>query len=688
MGGRSKKISRSKRLQEPIDEDALVRKRASVKAIKTWNDVAHDSEDEFDASRDKVLLEYENKVSKRNNKASDYESDEEVFGVTMADSFSEAGESEDDVDADFYSDENEDTKDGGSGPQIEEGAWGKQKYNYYDADDIGTDSDDDEAAAKEEEEEALRLQKQQLEMLDEEDFMDGFSAQLGVSTADSASSSISRLVSSVDDSQAHIDLDKISLSIDGAFDISDAKHQALLGLPEKEKLKIIQAESPELLSLVDDMKRYWIGVRSDIKPIIDKAASLGVSGDDHPALAFYTVKYQLLMSYLNNIAVYLVIKASTAEERGGVELRDHPVIASIVEFRRRLEMMDALQHKLTPLLDLFADELASGAVGAKAAISGADKKSANAANSVFIDDSDSEMVVDMPGQEQIELTSKSKNKRRNKSKESEAFLKSVAMPVADSYAELQRMLKKEKKGDKKHRKSREQTIDSWEALTDGDFGEQEHFDENDAKDKERAIRRLRHHAKRIAQARSKRDNKTKLTGDMDVPYKDRKASERLRFDDKTADEIRKQASRYGDDLDMGMDLDSNVGEADDGQGSDNGDNDDYYKEVLSSKAKKDAEKQARKQAHWKMMVEANEAEDAAVDDNAKRNVNYQILKNKGMMPRRTKEQRNPRVKRRKRYETAKKKLSSTVAQVRTQEGAYGGEATGIKANLTRSTRFA
>ncbi|KAJ1849473.1 something about silencing protein 10, partial [Coemansia sp. RSA 2703] len=79
--------------------------------------------------------------------------------------------------------------------------------------------------------------------------------------------------------------------------------------------------------------------------------------------------------------------------------------------------------------------------------------------------------------------------------------------------------------------------------------------------------------------------------------------------------------------------------------------------------------------------------EAAVDGAAKRGVNYQILKNKGLMPRRTKEQRNPRVKRRMRFEKAKKKLGSAVVQARVPASSYGGEATGIKTALSRSTRF-
>ncbi|PIA14876.1 hypothetical protein COEREDRAFT_82470 [Coemansia reversa NRRL 1564] len=179
-----------------------------------------------------------------------------------------------------------------------------------------------------------------------------------------------------------------------------------------------------------------------------------------------------------------------------------------------------------------------------------------------------------------------------------------------------------------------------------------------------------------------------MSGDTDVPYKHRH-SEPLRLDDKAAAVARAQTNKHGDDLDLGMDLDSDPGEVPGPQPMDSDANaDDYYSELVRSKAQAKAEKDARKEAQWRQVVEANVAEEAPTEADAKRSVNYQILKNKGMVPRRTKEQRNPRVKRRKRYEKAQKKLNSSVTQVRALEGNYGGEATGIKSGLARSTRFA
>jgi len=80
-------------------------------------------------------------------------------------------------------------------------------------------------------------------------------------------------------------------------------------------------------------------------------------------------------------------------------------------------------------------------------------------------------------------------------------------------------------------------------------------------------------------------------------------------------------------------------------------------------------------------------EDTSLDPNDKRSISWQILKNKGLTPHRKKEQRNPRVKHRNKYEQAKKKIKSVKRVFTRLEGSYGGEKTGIKTGLARSVKF-
>ena len=71
-----------------------------------------------------------------------------------------------------------------------------------------------------------------------------------------------------------------------------------------------------------------------------------------------------------------------------------------------------------------------------------------------------------------------------------------------------------------------------------------------------------------------------------------------------------------------------------------------------------------------------------MDDAAEgpRSVSRAILKNRGLTPHRSKSVRNPRVKKRQRYEEAKKKVSSQKAVYKggiAATGRYDGEKTGI-----------
>lgn len=79
-----------------------------------------------------------------------------------------------------------------------------------------------------------------------------------------------------------------------------------------------------------------------------------------------------------------------------------------------------------------------------------------------------------------------------------------------------------------------------------------------------------------------------------------------------------------------------------------------------------------------------------VGEGEKRGAGYQITKNRGLVPHRNKDKKNPRVKHRLKYEKAKTKERTSFygKQARLDNsGAYGGEATGIKANIARSRKL-
>ena len=143
------------------------------------------------------------------------------------------------------------------------------------------------------------------------------------------------------------------------------------------------------------------------------------------------------------------------------------------------------------------------------------------------------------------------------------------------------------------------------------------------------------------------------------------------------------------------DNDDNTNHSDDGSdkepnaGPAKGDND-YYDYI--------AARRAHKIAHGKDEYESSKAAAKAyllgqmrdVDESGKRLITRQIEKNKGLMPHRSKDVRNPRVKKRKKYEKKKIALKGrqqvyTVGDRR--RGAYGGEESGISKNVVKGVKL-
>lgn len=88
-----------------------------------------------------------------------------------------------------------------------------------------------------------------------------------------------------------------------------------------------------------------------------------------------------------------------------------------------------------------------------------------------------------------------------------------------------------------------------------------------------------------------------------------------------------------------------------------------------------------------MGEEEQEGEEVGEDGESRRGITYQISKNKGLMPHRKKEQRNPRVKHRGKYRKALIRRKGAVRTVRKETSRYGGEMSGIKATVSKSVKF-
>jgi U3 small nucleolar RNA-associated protein 3 len=153
------------------------------------------------------------------------------------------------------------------------------------------------------------------------------------------------------------------------------------------------------------------------------------------------------------------------------------------------------------------------------------------------------------------------------------------------------------------------------------------------------------------------------------------------------DEMRRGLEMMEADLAGKESGDEGAGEADDdgddevAYGDDGDDDEGFY----AKQAKKSKLRKEDKKAMYKVAPKFPRMEKEVEGERA---IGNQILKNRGLVPHKSKLNRNPRVKKREQYRKALIKRKGTVREVRTDEGhKYGGEETGIKSGLSRSRKL-
>ncbi|KAI7944158.1 hypothetical protein MJO28_011686 [Puccinia striiformis f. sp. tritici] len=219
------------------------------------------------------------------------------------------------------------------------------------------------------------------------------------------------------------------------------------------------------------------------------------------------------------------------------------------------------------------------------------------------------------------------------------------------------------------------------------FLESTSLSEREATEKEKKKKSLRFYTAKI-DAKGKRREKALVgtgvaSGDSDLPYIT-KESQRRQF-------LKNQDHSMGDDDDLSGQFDDSLDDYqhhDDNLSFDNQDGQsDYYDTIKELKLS--AKKSKKIQYDEKKLSEQAEG-----GTSGPREISRQILKNKGLTPKRAKENQNPRVKKRKRFEKAQQKISTQrptykpdqAAQNRTLNG-YQGEKTGVKVGVVKSRKL-
>lgn len=613
--------------------------------IDTYEDVAG-SDDEFHMNRDKVALDDGPEAKRRRNWAEQgmalrfscfpciiifnslpdeflQQSDEEVLGYSSP--------SEDDEDEEAHEEEDGSTSGKASRPSAadeeDEEGWGSTKQDYYGADTIEAEQD-----ALDEEVEALRIQKKQLQAMSAADY--------GFDESDWQDGAVE------DDADAEDADGAVITEILPQLEVTDR-------MTPVERLKILQSRYPEFEPLSQELLK----LQSRYNQLTASSASLRPTA---------LVQQQAAAAYLASLTMYFALLTSTADDKGvnglalsASTLRDHPVMDSLIQCRTLWESVKDLPE---------------------------DDESEEEPSEVYEDESVDEDAVEMP----LEKARSRKTKKTKAQKAADAAREEAAARRAErmaraeaDLADLDALAVPSTRLSEKS-KPRAQAIAADE---DSDFGEDSELTAHELAEKAKRKKSLRFYTSQIAQKANKRGAAGRNAGgDDDIPHRERLRDRQARLNAEAEARGKKDVVR--DELGQDSDEEDRRQAKEIRAAADS--DEEYYDMVAAKSSKKKSDKKALADAykeaaqHGGRVVEKEE-----VGPDGKRAISYQIEKNKGLTPHRKKDVRNPRVKKRKKYDEKKKKLASMKPTYKGGEGrgGYGGELTGIKKGLVRSTKL-
>lgn len=605
--------------------------RESRKRIQTYEDVAG-SDDEFHLNHDEIHLGEEPAAKRRRKIAQDEAfleaSDEEVLG--------DLGEEHDDDWDDDNGSSDLDATSGtqhfsaagsndGDGGDDEDGltGWGTSKDALY-----GNDAIETEEQALEEEQEAIRLQKRQLQQMRAADY--GFDDDdWQQDRAGEAGSH--NVVSEV--------LPQLQIAPD-------------LGVAER--LKLLKSRYPEFEPLSKDL----LQLQHTHAQLLDSARTSSVA----------QMKLRAASAYLGALVMYFSLLASSASSGDGemvavpaAQLREHPIMMSLVKCRELWTNVSAIPDQASTQDSDVRD---------------------NSSDEVELEsDGSDEAMLAQPVQPTIRSSRAQRHAAAVQSAAEERRLERMRRAEAD-LAELDALVVPKTK--RVSKASREPRMESGGL----DLGEEAPLTAREAADKAQKKKSLRFYTSQIAQKANKRGIAGRVAGgDDDIPHRERLRDRQARLNA----EAEKRGKRPGDAI--GTALGDDTDEEDHAQAHNVralAEDDEYYDLIAAKTSKKKSDKAALAEAQRQAALQGGAVvQQETMSADGKRKITYAIEKNKGLTPHRKKDVRNPRVKKRKKYDEKKKKLASIKPVYKGGEGrgGYGGELTGIKGSLVKSTKL-
>ncbi|XP_049380552.1 uncharacterized protein LOC125845157 [Solanum stenotomum] len=533
--------------------------------------------------------------------------------------------------------------------QEKEEMWGRGKNIYYQNKEYVEESSDEDLIA-EEEAEILRMQQKKAKSLSAADF--------GIEDDELTFEEI--LVQGKPGS---------AVSADG-----EAKNETgtayeevqkdLNALTKEEQMDVVYSSAPELVGLLSELGEALEQLDNKVNPLFNKInGKIMIKGGMH----YIEVEKLLLLSYCQAISFYLLLKTE------GQPVRDHPVISRLVEVKNLLNKMKELDGYLPSKLEDLLHKNVDNVTGVKLAGRNLDSES------LPISDKPSVVSTDIQEAEphEAELAElnglNSQRKKESKRKRQDDQVGIQSMEMLKVRASLEEKLKQTGvlssiawKNEKQNKRSR---------LLNGLLATPDDFDDDamGAED-DRETRSLN----KLSRLLTPQVARPKIiSGDDDLPKRDDIGERRRKH------ELRVLAGAGVEPTD---DVNDEPGDhaSDDVATSDDSEMDsdmEFYREV----EKQHSAKLAAKEKMYSRTPAMLSMPETVVD--GKRQINYQMEKNRGLTRNRKKQDKNPRKKYRGKHEKAQKRREGQVQKIKKPSGPYGGETTGINVGISRSIRF-
>ncbi|KAI7758228.1 hypothetical protein M8C21_018750 [Ambrosia artemisiifolia] len=429
-------------------------------------------------------------------------------------------------------------------------------------------------------------------------------------------------------------------------------------LSKEEQMDIVYNLAPEVVGLLSELNEAVEQLETKVDPVLSKfkeAKNINKNG-----VQYMEVKKQLLLSYCQAISFHLLLKSE------GHPVRDHPVLARIVEIKNLLDKMKPLDENLSSdIEDFLKNHATTKTEDSRMEIETVD--SISLINNSNTTETQKEPHVVPKKESTVDLDNGGKRKR-----ESEKIgLQSAEMMKVR--AALEEKLKQ--KGVFNLKATKTDGVKKSSKPLNGKLETRDDFDD-DTYDIEGNQNKS---SNRPSQLVTKNKKPRVVSGDDDLPTRDDIGERRRKHEMR----VLTNAGIHSDDDDLQQN-DHEAPEDDEDGETEDGDTDSESDLYEQTKLKRDAKLAAKSQKYSRTTPSDLAAPETQLD--GKRHINYEMEKNRGLTRKRNKDLKNPRKKYKLKHKKKEVARKGQVRDIRKATGPYGGEGSGIN-TISRSIRF-